>query len=94
MLKRLDVRWVNASFIIHSLTSFIVVAHLLIVLSLCLPQTVLKREKSRIDNFFKDGISCCLPLDPAVHVKALDVEVRMSYTAHFTFRFSVMHMVL
>lgn len=38
----------------------------------------MKKEKSKINEFFKDGISCCLPLDPAVRVKALDVEVRTS----------------
>lgn len=39
------------------------------------PQTVLKKEKFKIEKFFEDGTSCCLPLDPAVRVKALDLEV-------------------
>lgn len=38
-------------------------------------QTVLKKAKSKMREFFEDGVSCCLPLDPAVRVKALDVEV-------------------
>lgn len=41
-------------------------------------QNILKREASHIEDFFKDGISCCLPLDPAVRVKGVDVEVRPS----------------
>lgn len=41
-------------------------------------QNILKREASQIEDFFKDGISCCLALDPAVRVKGLDVEVRLS----------------
>lgn len=39
-------------------------------------QNVLNAEKCKIGNFFKDGISCCLPLDPAVRVKAVDLDVR------------------
>lgn len=38
-------------------------------------QAVLKNTKLKIGEFFEDGVSCCLPLDPAVRVKALDVEV-------------------
>lgn len=41
-------------------------------------QNILKREASQIEDFFKDGLSCCLPLDPAVRVKGLDVEVSLS----------------
>lgn len=48
-------------------------------------QTILDREKSKIVNFFKDGTSCCLPLDPAFRVKALDADVRESHrTLHPT----------
>ncbi|XP_034060859.1 phosphatidylinositol 4-phosphate 3-kinase C2 domain-containing subunit gamma isoform X1 [Gymnodraco acuticeps] len=35
---------------------------------------VLNHEKAKINDFFKDGISCCLPLDPAVHLKGLNVD--------------------
>lgn len=41
-------------------------------------QNILKREAAQIEDFFKDGFSCCLPLDPAVRVKGLDVEVSLS----------------
>lgn len=40
-------------------------------------QSVLKKEKVKIENFFRDGRSCCLPLDPAARVKGVNVEVRM-----------------
>lgn len=40
-------------------------------------QNMLKREASLIEDFFRDGVSCRLPLDPAVCVKGLDVEVRL-----------------
>lgn len=43
--------------------------------SVLLLQTALKKAKWKIREFFEDGVSCCLPLDPAVRVKALDVEV-------------------
>lgn len=39
---------------------------------------MLKREVSLIEDFFRDGVTCRLPLDPAVCVKGLDVEVRLS----------------
>lgn len=41
-------------------------------------QNVLKKEKLKLDDFFRDGISCRLPLDPAVCVKAVDLDVRAS----------------
>lgn len=54
---------------------------LFVLFILCISlQNVLKKEKWKIDNFFQDGISCCLPLDPAVRVKALDVDVRMLHS--------------
>uniref|UniRef100_UPI0037E89608 phosphatidylinositol 3-kinase C2 domain-containing subunit gamma n=1 Tax=Semicossyphus pulcher TaxID=241346 RepID=UPI0037E89608 len=45
-------------------------------------KNVLMKEKKKLDDFFKDGISCCLPLDPAVHVKALDVDTCKFYNSN------------
>ncbi|KAF7663980.1 hypothetical protein LDENG_00192830 [Lucifuga dentata] len=43
---------------------------------------VLRREKWKIDSFFKDGISCRLPLNPAVHVHGVDVEACKFYNSN------------
>lgn len=45
-------------------------------------KTVLKKAKSKMREFFEDGVSCCLPLDPAVRVKALDVEACKVYNSN------------
>nr|XP_046249410.1 phosphatidylinositol 4-phosphate 3-kinase C2 domain-containing subunit gamma [Scatophagus argus]XP_046249411.1 phosphatidylinositol 4-phosphate 3-kinase C2 domain-containing subunit gamma [Scatophagus argus] len=45
-------------------------------------QKVLKKEKSAIFHFFRDGIDCCLPLDPAIRVKALDVNACKFYSSN------------
>ncbi|XP_070686958.1 phosphatidylinositol 3-kinase C2 domain-containing subunit gamma [Pempheris klunzingeri] len=45
-------------------------------------KNVLKKEKWKINDFFRDGVSCCLPLDPAVHVKALDVNASKFYNSN------------
>ncbi|XP_073328066.1 phosphatidylinositol 3-kinase C2 domain-containing subunit gamma [Pagrus major] len=45
-------------------------------------KNVLKKEKAKITDFFKGGISCCLALDPAVRVKALDVEACKFYNSN------------
>ncbi|KPP64336.1 phosphatidylinositol 4-phosphate 3-kinase C2 domain-containing subunit gamma-like [Scleropages formosus] len=43
---------------------------------------VLNKEKINISNFFKDGISCRLPLDPAVFVDGVDIEACTFYNAN------------
>ncbi|KAE8296139.1 Phosphatidylinositol 4-phosphate 3-kinase C2 domain-containing subunit gamma [Larimichthys crocea] len=45
-------------------------------------KNVLKKEKLKIEDFFKAGVSCRLPLDPAVHVKALDVDACKFYNSN------------
>ncbi|XP_070763460.1 phosphatidylinositol 3-kinase C2 domain-containing subunit gamma [Enoplosus armatus] len=45
-------------------------------------KNVLKKEKWKIDHFFRDGVSCCLPLDLGVRVKALDVEACKFYNSN------------
>ncbi|KAM3870537.1 phosphatidylinositol 3-kinase C2 domain-containing subunit gamma [Diretmus argenteus] len=43
---------------------------------------ILKREKWKINDFFDDGTSCRLPLDPAAHIKAVDVDACMFYNSN------------
>ncbi|XP_059191672.1 phosphatidylinositol 3-kinase C2 domain-containing subunit gamma [Centropristis striata] len=43
---------------------------------------VLNKEKWKINDLFKDGKGCCLPLDPAVRVKALDVDACKFYNSN------------
>ncbi|XP_036963200.1 phosphatidylinositol 4-phosphate 3-kinase C2 domain-containing subunit gamma [Acanthopagrus latus] len=45
-------------------------------------KNVLKKEKAKITEFFRGGVSCCLALDPAVRVKALDVEACKFYNSN------------
>lgn len=45
-------------------------------------KNVLNREKMKIADLFRDGISCCLPLDLAVRVKALDVDACKYYNSN------------
>uniref|UniRef100_A0A8C6UJF7 PI3K/PI4K catalytic domain-containing protein n=1 Tax=Neogobius melanostomus TaxID=47308 RepID=A0A8C6UJF7_9GOBI len=41
-----------------------------------------KRKKYKIEEFFLDGKSCCLPLDPAFHVSAVDMETCKFYNSN------------
>lgn len=69
----------SAHLLIYSFTQSLRLTNLVVWFVCISPQNVLKKEKAKITEFFKGGISCCLALDPAVRVKALDVEVRASH---------------
>ncbi|XP_056138310.1 phosphatidylinositol 3-kinase C2 domain-containing subunit gamma [Lampris incognitus] len=43
---------------------------------------VLKRGKWRIDGFFKDGITCRLPLNPAACIKGVDIDACKFYNSN------------
>ncbi|KAJ8381738.1 hypothetical protein SKAU_G00025160 [Synaphobranchus kaupii] len=43
---------------------------------------VLKREKLKIEDFFKGGVMCRLPLDPAVLVKGVDIDACKIYNSN------------
>ncbi|XP_019933710.2 phosphatidylinositol 3-kinase C2 domain-containing subunit gamma isoform X1 [Paralichthys olivaceus] len=45
-------------------------------------KTVVNTEKEKIGSFFKDGITCGLPLDPAVRVKAVDLDACKFYNSN------------
>ncbi|XP_076026726.1 phosphatidylinositol 3-kinase C2 domain-containing subunit gamma [Genypterus blacodes] len=43
---------------------------------------ILRRELGKIYDMFRDGFSCRLPLDPAVHVKGVNVEACKFYNSN------------
>ncbi|KAJ0069215.1 hypothetical protein NL108_003124, partial [Boleophthalmus pectinirostris] len=43
---------------------------------------ILNGEKYRIEEFFQNGTSCCLPLDPAIHIAAVDIEACKFYNSN------------
>ncbi|XP_018521847.1 phosphatidylinositol 3-kinase C2 domain-containing subunit gamma isoform X3 [Lates calcarifer] len=45
-------------------------------------KSVLSKEKCTIDDFFVDGISCCLPLNPAARVKGVEVDACKFYNSN------------
>uniref|UniRef100_A0AAY5KC98 Phosphatidylinositol-4-phosphate 3-kinase n=1 Tax=Esox lucius TaxID=8010 RepID=A0AAY5KC98_ESOLU len=45
-------------------------------------QNVLTREKRKIEGFFTNGVSCRLPLDPAVLVKGVKMDVCKFYNSN------------
>uniref|UniRef100_A0A3Q2FHU9 Phosphatidylinositol-4-phosphate 3-kinase catalytic subunit type 2 gamma n=2 Tax=Cyprinodon variegatus TaxID=28743 RepID=A0A3Q2FHU9_CYPVA len=45
-------------------------------------KNVLNREKERIHEFFRGGITCRLPLDPAFSVKGVDLDACKFYSAN------------
>ncbi|XP_054632395.1 phosphatidylinositol 3-kinase C2 domain-containing subunit gamma isoform X3 [Dunckerocampus dactyliophorus] len=45
-------------------------------------KTILNKEKGKIEKFFSDGRSCCLPLDVALRVKGVDLDACKFYNSN------------
>lgn len=45
-------------------------------------KAILISERYRIEEFFLDGTNCCLPLDTAVHISAVDTEACKFYNSN------------
>lgn len=45
-------------------------------------ENILSKEKLKIADFFQNGLSCCLPLDAAVRVKAVDLDACKFYNSN------------
>ncbi|CAL1594964.1 unnamed protein product [Knipowitschia caucasica] len=45
-------------------------------------KTILNKEKCKIEDFFHTGRTCCLALDPAVHITGVDLEACKFYNSN------------
>lgn len=43
---------------------------------------ILNKEKHGIEDFFRNGTTCCLPIDPAVHIEGVELETCKFYNSN------------